>query len=116
MKQSGKLTLGSLLIALGIIFGDIGTSPLYVVKAFVGAAPPSEALVLGGLSCIFWTLTLRAPLKLFLYFMQGLPQFRPTLFQRTEKSGNGLYSKKKVEYKENKKQLPETNILWRKET
>ncbi len=63
MKEPKQLTWGSLLIALGIIFGDIGTSPLYVVKAFIGEATPSEALVLGGLSCIFWTLTLQTTIK-----------------------------------------------------
>lgn len=63
MRESSRISWGSLLIALGIIFGDIGTSPLYVVKAFVGGATPSEELILGGLSCIFWTLTLQTTVK-----------------------------------------------------
>lgn len=68
MEQShtstrSKVTLATLLVALGIIYGDIGTSPLYVLKAIVGDRPISEALVLGGVSCIFWTLVLQTTLK-----------------------------------------------------
>lgn len=51
------------MVTLGIIYGDIGTSPLYVFKAIMGASEISERLVLGGLSCIFWTLTLQTTLK-----------------------------------------------------
>jgi KUP system potassium uptake protein len=52
-----KLTLGGLLVTLGIIFGDIGTSPLYVMKAILGDYAITSDVVLGGISCIFWTLT-----------------------------------------------------------
>lgn len=58
-----KLTLGGLLITLGIIYGDIGTSPLYVMKAIVGDDPIAADVVLGGISCIFWTLTLQTTIK-----------------------------------------------------
>ena len=58
-----KLSTAGLLITLGIIYGDIGTSPLYVMKAIVGSSVISKDLVLGGLSCIFWTLTLQTTLK-----------------------------------------------------
>lgn len=58
-----KLTLGGLLIALGIIYGDIGTSPLYVMKAIIGTHEITKDIVLGGISCIFWTLTLQTTLK-----------------------------------------------------
>lgn len=44
---SNRVTFASLLIALGIIYGDIGTSPLYVLKAIIGDKPISEELVLG---------------------------------------------------------------------
>lgn len=57
------VSAAGLLITIGIIFGDIGTSPLYVVKAIVGQAKVSELLILGGFSCIFWTLTLQTTLK-----------------------------------------------------
>jgi KUP system potassium uptake protein len=58
-----KLTLGGLLISLGIIYGDIGTSPLYVMKAILGEHPISIDIILGGISCVFWTLTLQTTLK-----------------------------------------------------
>lgn len=58
-----KITAGSLLVALGIIYGDIGTSPLYVFKAILGSAEISETIVLGGVSCIFWTLVLQTTVK-----------------------------------------------------
>jgi len=58
-----KISVAGLLITLGIIYGDIGTSPLYVLKAIVGAAPINETIVLGALSCIFWTLTMQTTLK-----------------------------------------------------
>ena len=58
-----KLSAAGLLITLGIIYGDIGTSPLYVMKSIVGDRPISSDLVLGGISCIFWTLTLQTTVK-----------------------------------------------------
>ena len=58
-----KLSAAGLLITLGIIYGDIGTSPLYVMKAIIGDSIISKDLILGGLSCIFWTLTLQTTLK-----------------------------------------------------
>jgi KUP system potassium uptake protein len=58
-----KLSLGGLLITLGIIYGDIGTSPLYVMKAILGLNAITSDIVLGGISCIFWTLTLQTTLK-----------------------------------------------------
>lgn len=58
-----KLTFGGLLVTLGIIYGDIGTSPLYVMKAIIGLHTINADIVLGGISCIFWTLTLQTTLK-----------------------------------------------------
>jgi KUP system potassium uptake protein len=58
-----KVTGAGLLITLGIVFGDIGTSPLYVMGAILGKGVVTRELVLGGLSCIFWTLTLQATFK-----------------------------------------------------
>lgn len=66
-----KLTLAGLLVTLGIIYGDIGTSPLYVLKAIVGSEKTPDGLplpidantVMGGLSCIIWTLTLQTTIK-----------------------------------------------------
>jgi len=58
-----KITAASLLVALGIIYGDIGTSPLYVMKAIIGEREITELLVYGGISCVFWTLTFQTTLK-----------------------------------------------------
>jgi KUP system potassium uptake protein len=58
-----RLSLAGLLITVGIIYGDIGTSPLYVFKAIVGSRIITEDLILGGLSCIIWTLTLQTTIK-----------------------------------------------------
>ncbi len=60
---SGKVTAASLLVALGIIYGDIGTSPLYALRAVIGEREITETLVYGGISCIFWTLVLQTTLK-----------------------------------------------------
>ena len=58
-----KVSAATLLVALGIIYGDIGTSPLYVLKAIIGDKPIEEALVFGGVSCIFWTLVVQTSIK-----------------------------------------------------
>lgn len=58
-----KLSFAGLLVTLGIIYGDIGTSPLYVMKAIIGNEPIISDIVLGGVSCIFWTLTLQTTIK-----------------------------------------------------
>lgn len=63
MKHIDKITAGSLLVALGIIYGDIGTSPLYTFKAIIGGRTISESIVLGGISCIFWTLVIQTTVK-----------------------------------------------------
>ncbi len=58
-----KLSVGGILVTLGIIFGDIGTSPLYVMSAIIGKYNIVPEVVLGGISAIFWTLTLQTTLK-----------------------------------------------------
>ncbi|MFN4084141.1 MAG: KUP/HAK/KT family potassium transporter [Bacteroidia bacterium] len=58
-----KFGVAGLIVALGIIYGDIGTSPLYVVKAITSGKIISEELMYGGLSCIFWTITLQTTIK-----------------------------------------------------
>lgn len=62
-KEGRKLSAAGLLIALGFIFGDIGTSPLYVLKAIIGNDYVSPELIYGSLSCIFWTLLLITTFK-----------------------------------------------------
>ena len=53
----------SIIIALGIVYGDIGTSPLYVMRAIVSGKVIDPFLIYGALSCVFWTLTLQTTLK-----------------------------------------------------
>lgn len=60
---TNKVTLAGLIVAIGIIYGDIGTSPLYVFSAIIKSKVISEDLILGGLSCIIWTLTLQTTIK-----------------------------------------------------
>lgn len=62
-SHTNKATAAGLLIALGIIFGDIGTSPLYVFNAIIGNRQITEQLIVGTLSCIIWTLTLQTTIK-----------------------------------------------------
>ena len=58
-----KVSAASLLVALGIIYGDIGTSPLYALKAVIGERNIDATLVYGGVSCIFWTLVFQTTVK-----------------------------------------------------
>src|SRR5215211_2592287 len=58
-----RVTIAGLLIALGIIYGDIGTSPLYVLNAITNNKTITDQLVIGSLSCIIWTLTLQTTVK-----------------------------------------------------
>jgi KUP system potassium uptake protein len=62
-KHLTPLSVGGVLVSLGIIYGDIGTSPLYVFKAIVGTQTINQDLIFGGLSCVFWTLTLVTTIK-----------------------------------------------------
>ena len=59
-----RMTVMGLLVATGIVFGDIGTSPLYVMKAVTGVNPHFDAdYITGAVSCIIWVLTLQTTLK-----------------------------------------------------
>ena len=60
---NNKVTIATLLVALGIIYGDIGTSPLYVLSAVVGERKIDEILVFGGVCLIFWTLFFQTTVK-----------------------------------------------------
>lgn len=62
-KNFNKVTTAGLIIALGIIYGDIGTSPLYVLNEIITGRAITEELILGSLSCIIWTLTLQTTVK-----------------------------------------------------
>jgi KUP system potassium uptake protein len=63
-SHARKVSTAGLLITLGIIFGDIGTSPLYTFQTIMAeGGKVSEELVLGAISCVFWTLTLQTTFK-----------------------------------------------------
>ncbi|GAB4045571.1 KUP/HAK/KT family potassium transporter [Spirosoma litoris] len=63
-RNIDTVTAAGLLVAMGIIYGDIGTSPLYTLRAIIGPSAPIKAeVVLGALSCVFWTLTLQTTVK-----------------------------------------------------
>ncbi len=62
-KNLNKLSGAGVLISMGIIYGDIGTSPIYTFRFIVGPHAITEDLIFGGLSCVFWTLTLITTIK-----------------------------------------------------
>ena len=66
-----KITLAGLLLTLGIIYGDIGTSPLYVMKAIVGDKPIDATVIIGGMSLVFWTLTLQTTIKYVIFTLRA---------------------------------------------
>ena len=70
-KHINKVSAAGLLIALGIIYGDIGTSPLYVFSAIINGKVIDELLIIGGLSCIIWTLTLQTTIKYVILTLQA---------------------------------------------
>jgi KUP system potassium uptake protein len=59
-----KLSLAGMLVTLGIVYGDLGTSPLYTVRAIITSAKTfNELLIYGSISCVFWTLTMQTTIK-----------------------------------------------------
>ncbi|MHB1920797.1 MAG: KUP/HAK/KT family potassium transporter [Chitinophagaceae bacterium] len=66
-----KLTLPGLIVTLGIIYGDIGTSPLYTFQTILENRSINELLVFGGISCVFWTLTLQTTFKYVILTLQA---------------------------------------------
>jgi len=71
MASHNRVTFAGLLIALGIIYGDIGTSPLYVLNAITSGKVISEELIIGALSLIIWTLTLQTTIKYVILTLQA---------------------------------------------
>ena len=70
-SKLSKLSAAGLLVTLGIIYGDIGTSPLYVMSAIVGDKPVSRELVYGAISCVFWTLSIQTTFKYILLTLRA---------------------------------------------
>ncbi len=62
-KSIDRLSAAGILISIGIVFGDIGTSPLYTLQGIVRGQPISKLIALGGVSAIFWTLFFQTTLK-----------------------------------------------------
>ena len=63
-SMAHRLSVMGLLVTLGIVYGDIGTSPLYVMRAIIGATPViTTDYIIGAVSCIIWTLTIQTTLK-----------------------------------------------------
>ena len=71
MSSNNRVSVAGLLIALGIIYGDIGTSPLYVLNAIISGKIISEELIIGVLSLIIWTLTLQTTIKYVILTLQA---------------------------------------------
>ncbi|MEO6546485.1 MAG: KUP/HAK/KT family potassium transporter [Ferruginibacter sp.] len=71
MSSHNRVTVAGVLIALGIIYGDIGTSPLYVLNAIINGKVVTEELIIGSLSLIIWTLTLQTTIKYVILTLQA---------------------------------------------
>jgi len=101
MKQStsagttSKITMAGLLITLGIVYGDLGTSPLYTIRAILnGASTINENFILGAISCIFWTLTLQTTFKYIIITLRADNKGEGgilSLFALLKKRNNWLY-------------------------
>ncbi|MGZ3959376.1 MAG: KUP/HAK/KT family potassium transporter, partial [Flavisolibacter sp.] len=70
-SSHNRVSAAGLLIALGIIYGDIGTSPLYVLNSITSGKLITEELIVGALSCIIWTLTLQTTIKYVVLTLQA---------------------------------------------
>ena len=70
-KHVNKLTAAGFLVALGIIYGDIGTSPLYVFNSIIYNRVVSRELIIGTLSLILWTLTIQTSIKYVLLILRA---------------------------------------------
>lgn len=73
MKQTRKWSTAGLLIAMGIVYGDIGTSPLYVMKGLIAGnqGKINEPFLIGSVSLIFWTITLLTTVKYVMIALQA---------------------------------------------
>ncbi len=95
-----KITFAGLLLTLGIIYGDIGTSPLYVMKAIVGDKPINGEMMIGGMSLVFWTLTLQTTIKYVIFTLRA-----------DNKGEGGIFSLYALIKKANRKWLLWTAII-----
>lgn len=80
-KSATDLSWTGLVVTLGIVYGDLGTSPLYTMQAILRAAPRIDTdFVLGALSCVFWTLTLQTTVKYVLITLRASNQGEGGIF------------------------------------
>ena len=71
LSHQHKLSIAGVIVSLGIIYGDIGTSPLYVMSAIIGKQMITKELIFGGVSAVFWTITLLTTIKYVLITLQA---------------------------------------------
>ena len=75
MKDKSKFRFGMFLVTIGIVYGDIGTSPMYVMKSILegngGITQINEAFIIGSLSLVIWTITLLTTVKYVLIAMKA---------------------------------------------
>ena len=75
MKSRKKFQFGMFLVTIGIVYGDIGTSPLYVMKSILsgngGISQVNEQFIIGSLSLVIWTVTLLTTIKYVLIAMKA---------------------------------------------
>lgn len=80
-KTVTDLSWAGLVMTLGIVYGDLGTSPLYTMQAILRAAPTINTdFILGALSCVFWTLTLQTSFKYVLITLRASNQGEGGIF------------------------------------
>jgi K+ transporter len=92
---TSRVSMAGLLITLGIVYGDLGTSPLYTIRAILnGASTINDAFVLGAISCVFWTLTLQTTFKYIIITLRADNKGEGgilSLFALLKKRNNWLY-------------------------
>lgn len=76
-KKHHRVPFGviGIVMAIGVVYGDIGTSPLYVMKAILSALPSGELsrpdYILGAVSCVIWTLTIQTTVKYVIFTLRA---------------------------------------------
>jgi len=63
VKTHRKLSFLGIVVTIGIVFGDIGTSPLYVMNALIDGTRNTPDFIIGAISCVIWTLTFQTTIK-----------------------------------------------------
>ena len=75
MKKRVPLSFGMFLVTIGVVYGDIGTSPMYVMKSIIagngGISQTNESFIVGALSLVIWTITLLTTVKYVLIAMKA---------------------------------------------